>query len=137
VTSRQCSFGRKLSVRIQAIGIALLGIGGGVALVSFGTRLGQTLGAILVLIGGALMVAGRLVLPAGAEADLSASPAARTEDSYSQPPDGCAGEEASQQQDGATGARRSRSPPISALLPGRHAVAWGRRPSLLGGPSGR
>ena len=81
MTSRQCSFGRKLSVRIRAIGIALLGIGGVVALVSFGTRLGQTLGAILVLIGGALMAASRLVLPAGAETDLSASRASRTEDS--------------------------------------------------------
>ena len=77
-TSRQCSFGRTLSVRIRAIGIALLGIGGVVALVSFGTRLGQTLAAILVLIGGALMAASRLIHPAGAETDLSASPASRT-----------------------------------------------------------
>jgi hypothetical protein len=53
LTSRQCSFGRKLSVRIRAIGIALLGIGVVVALVPFRTRLGQTLAAILVLIGGA------------------------------------------------------------------------------------
>lgn len=53
---------------------------GVVVLVSFGTRLGQTLAAIVVLIGGALIAASRLVLPSGAEIDLSGSPASRTED---------------------------------------------------------
>ena len=81
VTSRKCAHGRTLGVRIRAIGIALLGIGVGVALMPFGTRLGQTLAAILVLIGGVLMAASKLVLPAGAETDLSAPPASRTEDS--------------------------------------------------------
>jgi hypothetical protein len=79
VTSRQCSFGR--SARMRAIGIALLGIGLLVALMAIGTRLGQTLAAILVLIGGALIAASALIRPAGPESDISAPPASRTEDS--------------------------------------------------------
>ena len=68
------------SARMLAIGIALLGTGALVALVAIGTKLGQTLGAILVLFGGALIAASWLLLPAGPKADISALPASRTED---------------------------------------------------------
>lgn len=65
---------------MRAIGIALLGTGVLVALVAIGTKLGQILGAILVLIGGTLIAASWLVRPPGPERDISASPVSRTED---------------------------------------------------------
>ena len=49
--------------RMRAIGIALLGAGVLVALVAIGTKPGQALAAILVLMGGALLAASGSFVP--------------------------------------------------------------------------
>ncbi len=64
---------------MQSIGITLLGIGILVALVAFGTSLGQKLAAVPILIGGALIAASWLVRPGAAETEHE--PPARESDS--------------------------------------------------------
>jgi hypothetical protein len=65
---------------MRTIGTGLLGTGVLVALAAAGTRLGQTLAAILVLVGGALVAASWLVRPPRPETDIAASPSSRAED---------------------------------------------------------